>query len=131
MDDESGLGGGEVGRGDADVPDVATGQLEPEGEEVEIDVVGLGQRGRQVALPQQAAMLLFGQREVDDRIEPANERLVDVRPKVGGEDREAVEHFHPLEQVGDFDVRVPVTRVLDLGALAEEGVRLVEQQDRR
>ena len=41
----------------------------------------------------------------------------------------AVERLHPLEQVGDLDVRVAVARVLDLGALAEQRVGLVEQQD--
>ena len=41
----------------------------------------------------------------------------------------AVEALHPLEQVGDLDVGVAVAGVLDLGALAEERVGLVEEQD--
>ena len=40
-----------------------------------------------------------------------------------------VERLHPLEQVGHLDVRVAVAGVLDLGALAEQGVGLVEQED--
>ena len=73
--------------------------------------------------------LLLGHREVDDRVEPAGERLVDVGAQVRGQDRDAVERLHPLEQVGDLDVRVAVAGVLDLGALAEQRVGLVEQQD--
>ena len=36
--------------------------------------------------------------------------------------------LHPLEQVGGLDVGVAVMGVLDLRALAEERVRLVEEQ---
>jgi hypothetical protein len=34
----------------------------------------------------------------------------------------------PLQQVADLEVGVPVVGVLDLGALAEERVRFVEEQ---
>ena len=36
--------------------------------------------------------------------------------------------LHPLQQVGDLLVGVPVVRVLHLRALPEQGVRLVEEQ---
>ena len=42
---------------------------------------------------------------------------------------EPVEPLHALEQVGDLDVRIPIACVLDLGPLAEDRVRLVEQED--
>ena len=87
------------------------------------------QRGRQVALPEPAAVLLLGHREVDDRVEAAHEGLVDVGAQVRGQDRQAVEPLHPLEQVGDLDVGVAVAGVLDLGPLAEQRVGLVEQQE--
>ena len=74
-------------------------------------------------------MLLVGHREVDDRVEPARERLVDVGAQVRGEDRDAVERLHALQQVGGLDVRVAVVRVAHLGALAEQRVGLVEEQD--
>ena len=41
---------------------------------------------------------------------------------------EAVVGLEPLQQVGDLDVRVPVVGVADLGPLAEQRVRLVEEQ---
>jgi hypothetical protein len=37
--------------------------------------------------------------------------------------------LHALQQVADFDVGVAVVAVLDLGALAEQGVGFVEEQD--
>ena len=69
------------------------------------------------------------QRELDDEAQPAQERLVEVLLAVGGEDREALEALHALEQVADLEVGVAVVRVLDLGALAEQRVGLVEEQD--
>ena len=46
------------------------------------------------------------------------------------QDRQAAIGLHPLEQVADLDVRVAIVAVADLGALAEQRVRLVEQEDR-
>ena len=69
-----------------DVADVAAGQLELPGEEVEVDVVAGGAVVRQVALPQPAPVRLVGQREVDDDVEPAHERLVDVAAQVRRQD---------------------------------------------
>ncbi len=40
------------------------------------------------------------------------ERVVEVLPQVGREDRDAVVLLHPLQQVGDLDVGVAVVRVL-------------------
>ena len=50
--------------------------------------------------------------------------------EVGREDHRARVALHLLQQVGDLDVRVAVVRVGDLGALAEQRVGLVEEQDR-
>ncbi len=123
-----GRGGREVGRGHADVPDVAAGEAELAGEEVEVQLALARDPVREVAHPEPEAVLLLGQREVHDRVQPPGERLVHVGAQVGGQDGDAVEALHPLEQVGHLDVGVPVARVLDLGALAEQGVGLVEQQ---
>ena len=62
--------------------------------------------------------------------EAPHERGVEVPLAVGGQHGQAVELLHPLEHVVDLDVRVPVVRVTDLGPLAEQRVRLVEQQQR-
>ena len=51
--------------------------------------------------------------------------------RVGGQDRDALEALHALQQVVDLEVGVAVVRVLHLGALAEERVGLVEEQDQR
>ena len=37
--------------------------------------------------------------------------------------------LHALQQIADLDVGVAVVAVLDLGALAEQRVRLVEEED--
>ncbi len=49
---------------------------------------------------------------------------------VGRQDRQAAVRLHALQQVADLDVGVAVVAVLDLGALAEQRVGLVEEQDR-
>ena len=100
-------------------------------QEVEVESSARGTRVAEASLPELAPVLLVGHREVDDRVEPAGERLVDVRPQVRREDRDAVERLHPLEEVGDLDVGVAVVGVLHLGALAEERVGLVEEAARR
>ena len=50
--------------------------------------------------------------------------------RLRGEDRQAAVRLHPLQQVVDLDVGVAVVAVLDLAALAEQRVGLVEEQDR-
>ena len=75
-------------------------------------------------------MFFVGKREFDDEAEPPDEGLVDVLPEVRREDRDALVLLHPLQQVADLDVRVAVVRVLHFGALAEERIRFVEEQNR-
>ena len=104
------------------------GQLELAGEEGEIERREID--GRREHLPPDALALdCAGQRKLHHIAQPAGERLVEILAPVGGEDREAVEPLHALQQVADLDVGEAVVRVLDLGALAEQRVRLVEEQD--
>jgi hypothetical protein len=49
---------------------------------------------------------------------------------VGGQDDHAGEGLHPLQQVVDLEVGVAIVTRLDLGALGEQRVGLVEQEDR-
>src|SRR5690606_39630437 len=107
--------------------DGAAGQLEGGGAEVEVEPVGARQRGGEAAVPQPGPLRDVRQREVDDDVEAAGERVVDVRPEVGREHGEAVEALQPLQQVGALDVRVPVVGVLDIRAVAEDGVGLVKE----
>ena len=76
------------------------------------------------------AVLLLGEREVDHEVQPAQERVVDVALEVRREDDRAGVGLHALQQVGDLDVGVAVVGVRDLGALAEQRVGLVEEEDR-
>ena len=62
-------------------------------------------------------------------MQAADEGVVHVVAQVGRQDDDAVVLLHPLQQVADLDVGVAVVGVLDLGALAEDGVGLVEEQD--
>ena len=48
------------------------------GQELEVEVVLDGDGRRQVRRPEPEPVVLLGHREVDDRVEPAGERLVDV-----------------------------------------------------
>ena len=91
-------------------------------------VVARARRARGACSQIRAPVRGVGHREVDERVEPARERRVDVRAQVGGEDDDAVERLHALQQVGDLDVGVAVVGVADLRALAEQRVRLVEEQ---
>src|SRR5262249_56934062 len=45
------------------------------------------------------------------------------------QDGKAAIGLHPLQQVADFDIGVAVVAVLDVAALAEQRVGLVEQED--
>ena len=123
------VGGREVGRGDGGGADRAAGELERRRRRTSRSTSSArAHRRAEAAVPQRAAVRGVGQREVDDHVEPAGERLVDVGAQVGGQDGEAVEGLHPLQQVGALDVGVAVVRVPDLRALAEDRVGLVEEQ---
>ncbi len=78
--------------------------------------------------PQRQPLLDVREGEVHHEVQAPGEGLVDVGPQVGGEQGDAVEGLQALEQVGALHVGVLVVCVLDLGALAEDGVRLVEEQ---
>src|SRR5215210_1386625 len=116
--------------GEGDVTDRAAGQLELPGEEGNVDVRVERRRVGQEQLPDPLAVVGLREGEVDHEVEPPEERLVEVLPEVGREDHRAGIGLHLLQQVGDLDVRVAVVGVPYLRALAEESVRLVEEQDR-
>ena len=84
----------------------------------------------QIAVPDPQPVALVGQRELDGEVQPPHERVVHVAAEVGRQHDGPVVLLHPLQQVADLDVGVAVVRVLDLAALAEQRVGLVEEQDR-
>ena len=72
---------------------------------------------------------LPGKGNLDDEAHATHECLVDVLAQIGGEYRDALVLLHLLQQVGDLDVGVAVVRILHVGALAEQRVGLVEEQN--
>ena len=50
--------------------------------------------------------------------------------QVRGQDSQAAVGLHPLQQVADLDVRVSIVAVLNLAALAEQRISLVDHQHR-
>ena len=82
------------------------------------------------ALPQTLSQRRIRIRERNDGAQPPGEGRVQRAAGVGGQDRQPAERLHPLQQVGDLEIGVPVVAVAHLGALAEQRVGLVEQQHR-
>ena len=80
------------------------------------------------ARPQRAPGGGVGKREFEDRVEPPDEGRVEAVAAVGGEDRDAVEILDPLQQIVGLGVGEAVVGVADLGARAEQRIRLVEEQ---
>ncbi len=60
----------------------------------------------------------------------AREGGIEILRQIGCQDHHPVVLLHLLQQIRDLDVRVAIVRILDLRALAEQRVGLVEQQDR-
>jgi len=119
---------GEDGGGLGDGSDVAARQLEP-GEELVVESLDRGRLGED-RLPDGPANLLLGSLERDGVVDAPHERAVDVRLVVARQQDDAVVGLDPLEQVVDLHVRVAVGRVGDRGPVPENGVGLVEQQNR-
>ena len=93
-----------------------------------VEPLGRGLR-REDAAPDLGPLGGVRERELDDEAQPAQEGRVERVLEVGGQDRQAPVGLHALEQVADLDVGVAVVAVLDLAALAEQGVGLVEEED--
>lgn len=55
----------------------------------------------------------------------ASKRVVKVTTMIGGKDDQTGMLLQTLEQVGDFDIGMPVLRILALAALAEQRLRLI------
>ena len=71
-----------------------------------------------------------GNRKWNDEGEPSGKGIVQVRAEFRGQDRESVAApLHALQQMRDLDISVTIVAVSDLGALPEQGIRLVEEED--
>src|SRR2546430_3528262 len=126
-DRASGVGG--VKRSpERDVADVAAGDVQAR----KLLVVETLPRspGREDASPDLRPLLGVRERELDDEAKAPQEGRIERALLVRRQDREPAIRLHSLEEVAYLDVRVAVVAVLDLAALPEEGVRLVEEEDR-
>src|SRR5271163_4115674 len=119
--------GGEERSAHGDVVDVAPGNAEAR-EAFDVESVD-GRARREDTAPDFGALRCFGEWELDDEAEAAEKGLVERGLAVGGEDGETAIGLHALEQVADFAVGVAVVAVFDIGALAEERIGFVEEQD--
>ena len=128
--DDAAVGGGEVSGRDGRAADHAAGNRVQRREPLDVDA-GIERRGwRQQPAPQLRPLARVWRIEPDDEVEAPRERAVEVLAQVGGEYDEAFEALDPGEQVGRLEVGVAVPGVADLGAPAEQGVGLVEEQGR-
>ena len=78
-------------------------------------------------MPELQPVVLFGLREIHQRIEAPSKRLIKVCAQIRGEDGNALEELHPLQQISHLDVGVAVMRIADLTSLTEQGVGFVEE----
>src|SRR5579872_5040938 len=118
--------GEDRGRQDG-IPDLAALDVRERGELVELSRAH-GVTRAQVGLPQRAALLGAWRGEIQDDVEPARERRVEATLAVARQQRDALERLDALEQVVGLGVGESVVGLLDVRALSEDGVRLVEEE---
>src|SRR6266542_1677889 len=119
--------GGEQCGGTGGGDDACASQLQG-GQRLQVHVGGerRGRREGRLREPEPVGAARAG--KVHDDGEPPGERRIDVLAEVARENRETVEVLQALQQESDLEVGPPVGTVLDLAALAEQRVRLVEEQ---
>ena len=119
--------GGQKSGIERDIPDVATGHIEP----CQLGVIDAieGYICWENGAPDSLALHLVWEWKIDDKAQPPLKRRIERGLVVGRQDREAGVGLHALQQVTDLDVGITVVAVLDFAALAEQGVRLIEQEN--
>src|SRR6266511_1904335 len=119
--------GGEQCGGTGGGDDAGASQLQG-GQRLQVHVGGERRGRREGRLPEPEPVGAARAGKVHDDGEPPGERRIDVLAEVARENRETVEVLQALQQESDLEVGPPVGTVLDLAALAEQRVRLVEEQ---
>ena len=117
------------GRRQGDVSNIAAGDFEPPRQKIQIQFRSARRGLRPDAAPNAQAVFLARKRKFDDESDAPGESVVDVLPQIGGENGHASVFLHFLQQVGDFNVRVPIVRILNFRAFAKQGVGFVKKQD--
>ena len=69
--------------------------------------------------------------EVNGECEAPHECVVQVVSQVGRQDGQPVVLLHPLEEIRDFHIRVAIVGIAHFRTLAEDGIRLVEEEQHR
>src|SRR5215467_9033103 len=83
----------------------------------------------QMRLPERPAFFRTGNGELDDRIEPAEERWVEPGAAVAGEEYDSVEVLDALEQVVGLGVGKAVVGLLHVRAFSEHRIGFVEKKN--
>src|SRR5258708_13913871 len=79
--------------------------------------------------PKRAPLLGAGQRKFEDHVEAAAECGIEACPTVAGQERDAIEGLDALEQIVGLRVGKTVVGFLDFGALAEQRIGFVEEEN--
>src|SRR5439155_6539582 len=107
----------------------AAGHVVLLGEAPEIDLrLELRLRRKRLA-PEAQALGLSRHRKLHDRVEASQERVVDVRFEIRGENDHPFELLDALQKKAYLLVGEAIVRVIDARALSEERVRLVEEEN--
>src|SRR6202000_3120801 len=89
-----------------------------------------GGSSRKNVLPDGLPVRRIGKGKVDGEAQPALEGGVKQRAQIGGQNGQPLICLHALQQVADLDVGVAIVAVAYLAAFAEQGIGLVEEQQR-
>src|SRR5215467_3175364 len=127
--DHATVAGSEESSGQGDVADVAASDLKATGHKVQIQVGALRGLRRPDVGPDAVSVRFVRERKFDGKVHSAHEGVVHVLAEIGGEDHHAFVLFHLLQQIIDLNISVAVVRIAHLAALAEKGIRLVEEED--
>ena len=116
-------------RSHGDVPDVAAAKQKARRQPARIHIRRYRSCGRPGALPDPLPAPLIRKRKRNRERKPAQKRLVQILAQVRRQDGYPFVLLHLLQKVRHFEVRVTVMRIPHLAALAEQRIRLVEEQN--
>ena len=83
----------------------------------------------QTTIPKHQTQGGIGFGEIHERIKTTSKGIINVGAKVGSQNCHAAERFQPLQQVGDFYVRIAIFGIGYLTAFAEQCVGFVKEDD--
>ena len=120
--------GGAIGCADNGILDTSAGELQITPERLEIDIVCNRCSFGQKAFPDFCAIFRLGERKIDFVVESSFECVIDCGIQICRENDDALKAFDFLEQQVDFHIGIAVIGVFDFGALGEDGIRFVKEE---